>query len=153
MPFVAKSKHGNVCQFDQEIADEICMKVSVSTRGIRYLCSQNPHWPCFQTIHEWRIKIPSFGEQYARAKCCQIETLTDYSLDLSQEKSQDLIEFTDENGNKRSTGNAVNVARDRLSVDYIKWLACKLAPKIYGDKLQTENNHTVRQEDALKELE
>ena len=34
--------------------------------------------------------------------------------------------------------DATAVARNRLRVDARKWLASKMAPKKYGDKLQTE---------------
>src|SRR5688572_9232829 len=47
------------------------------------------------------------------------------------------ISYTDENGNER-TDNEV-VARSRLRVDARKWLAGKMAPKKYGDKLMAEH--------------
>ena len=39
-------------------------------------------------------------------------------------------------GVETTTGD--NIDRSRLSVDSMKWLLSKLAPKKYGDKLQTE---------------
>lgn len=43
--------------------------------------------------------------------------------------------YIDEHGNKRTDHDVV--ARSRLRVDARKWLASKMAPKRYGDKVET----------------
>jgi hypothetical protein len=53
--------------------------------------------------------------------------------------------------------SGVAVARNRLRVDARKWLASKMAPKRYGEKLQQEVNVTTDSHDlshlSVSELE
>ena len=67
-------------------------------------------------------------------------------VEIAQDSSRDILEtetsYTDSKGNvtekteRRSDNTAVN--RDRLRVDTLKWLMCKLRPSVYGDKTLTE---------------
>jgi hypothetical protein len=59
--------------------------------------------------------------------------------------------YEDDKGNKRvDSGYSQS---QRLIADTRKWIACKLIPKVYGDKQTIEQTVTVKHEDALKELE
>lgn len=90
----------------------------------------NPHWPNQNTICEWRIKNPTFGDQYARAKEQQVEALVDEILDIADDSSQDYIEGKD----GKLIANTEHINRARLRIDSRKWLAAKLVPRLYGDK-------------------
>lgn len=52
----------------------------------------------------------------------------------------------------KAVGDPTEVAARRLQVDTRKWIAGKLYPKYYGDKLQTELSGTVSFASALAEL-
>lgn len=135
--------------YTNEIADEICETIAISHRGIDYLCQQNPHWPSRDIILRWRLNNPEFRTKYAEAKRQQIDTLIDDTLNIAYNSAQD----ADVNDNGKVVMNSEYVARSRLKIDTIKWLASKLAPKIYGDKIQSETTHIIKQEDAIRELE
>lgn len=145
-----KPKHpgGRPHTYTPEMAKKICRGIATSSKGIRRLCKENPDWPSHQAIFEWRLDIPEFGELYAQAKRDQIEFLIDECIDISDDSNDD--EIIDTNGNVKA--NAEFIQRSRLRVDTRKWLAAKLAPKLYGDRTHTTQDITVRQEDALKEL-
>jgi len=113
------------------------------------LCAENAHWPCRKVIFEWRLNKPEFRDKYELAKREQINSLVDDTLDIAYNSAQD----ADVNDNGKVVMNSEYVARSRLKIDTIKWLASKLAPKIYGDKIQSETTHIIKQEDAIKELE
>lgn len=125
--------------YTEELGNEICLKLAISNKGIARLCKENPHWPCKQTIFEWRIKVKEFGERYAKAKQDQIEALVDEIIDISDDTAHDTL--TNEKGNDICNSEWIN--RSRLRIDTRKWLASKLAPKIYGEKLESKIDHTV----------
>jgi hypothetical protein len=79
-----------------------------------------------------------FVDQYARAREVQADCLADEIIEISDESSYDLT--TDEEG--REIVNMNHIQRDRLRVDSRKWYAGKLRPKVYGDKLETKNEHS-----------
>lgn len=146
-----KPRIGVPLTYTKELGDEICLKVSTSPYGLSRLCKENPHWPCRQTIFEWRIKIPSFGDNYAKAKQEQVEILVDECLEISDDSGFDA--HINEQGRAVCDSEAIN--RARLRIDTRKWLASNLAPKIYGDKKQEQDNteKTLKEAiDTMKEL-
>ncbi len=128
--------------YNQEIADEICLKISTSSSGLSRLCEENPKWPCRQAIFEWRIKVKEFGDKYADAKRQQIENFVDEIIDIADDSDND--KFAD------GKCNAEFINRSRLRIDTRKWIAAKLAPKIYGER--TETNSTVTITDSQRKV-
>ena len=78
---------------------------------------------------------PEFSEQYARAREAQADKLAEEALQIADDGRSDT--YLDAEGNER-TDNEV-IQRSRLRVDTRKWLASKMAPKKYGDKLVQEH--------------
>ncbi len=140
---------GRPITYTKELGEEICLAISTTGKGLTRLCKENPHWPCRQNIFEWRIKIKEFGDMYAKAKQEQIEYLVDETLEISDESGFDA--HVNEKGEAVCDSEAIN--RARLRVDTRKWLASKLAPKLYGDKVSNETTLTIKnQEDWIKDL-
>ena len=79
-------------------------------------------------MFRWLAENESFAKQYAYAREVQAEFYAD-----------DIKEISD---GAATVDDAVTVARDRLRVDTRKWLASKLAPKKYGDKLALDHQST-----------
>jgi hypothetical protein len=71
------------------------------------------------------------AEQYARAREAQADKFADDILQIADDGLND--SYKDDNGNTRTDQDVI--ARSRLRVDARKWLASKMAPKKYGDKL------------------
>jgi len=142
-------KLGRPTDYNEDLADRICELIATSPLGTNKLCKLHEWMPCEDIIYRWRYRHDSFNEKYAKAKSRQAELMVEQIIDISDDKSEDII--FDEAGNKKVDSGAV--AHRRLQVDTRKWYASKLAPKIYGDKIQNETTVTIKQEDALKELE
>jgi hypothetical protein len=140
-------KMGRPTKFCKEMADMICRKVATTTDGLRKICARLPELPHPDTIREWRLDYPEFSAQYAEAKRIQADLLAEEILDISDDDSRD--EIIDDSGNTKV--NSEYVQRSRLRVDSRKWIAAKLMPKVYGEKIQNEVI-TRTQEDVLKEL-
>lgn len=77
-------------------------------------------------------------EQYARAREAQADKFADEIIQISDDGTRDT--YLDADGNERTDQDVI--ARSRLRVDSRKWLASKMAPKKYGDKVV--NEHTGR---------
>ena len=95
--------------------------------------------PCVATIFNWMRVHQEFLEQYARAKEAQADALAEELLDIADDGSNDWMEVHDrDNTGWKANGEAIQ--RSRLRVDTRKWIASKLKPKKYGDKLTQEHS-------------
>lgn len=139
----------NKIEYSDKLGQEICDAVATSTLGLIALCKQNPHWPCSKIIKRWRYD-PSinFGALYARAKQCQIDSMVERIFELTKDKKKGYL--TDNEG--KVYADQTYLTKLRVEVDSIKWLASKLAPKIYGDKVVKEDDKD-KHETSINELE
>ncbi len=132
--------------YTPEIAELICLRVATHQMGTRKLCEKYDDMPSDNCIYEWRYKHPEFAAKYAQAKIRQAEIMAEEIIDIADDDSKD-IKY-DKDGNE--VCNSEFVARSRLRVDTRKWLASKLAPKIYGDRSSVET--TIKHEESLNDL-
>ena len=112
----APAKTGRPSSFSQKVADEICRRIAEG-ESLRAICSEKG-MPCRMTVFKWLQDIPSFADQYARARQDQADTYAD-----------DIVRIADQE---------LDANRARVRIDARKWVAGKLRPKVYGDKVQTE---------------
>ena len=141
-----KTKRGRPTKYSIKLGEEICETIASSSKGTKKLCAEHPHWPCQDTLFTWLKTYPEFSEQYAHAKRCQIEVLIDEILEISDDAAQD--QYMNELGTLVSNPTAIN--RARLKVDTRKWLACKLVPRVYGNKIDIESDSSMS--DELQQL-
>lgn len=136
--------------FSEELAVEICDTISRTPMSIAGLCRKNPHWPCKDTIFEWRRKYKFFSDLYARAKQEQVEAIVDQMMEIAEGTSEDY--YQDENGKKKF--DKEHVQRSRLRIDTAKWFACKLAPRIYGDriKIDSDDDRSAKELERIKKM-
>lgn len=135
---------GQPTSYNKKIAQEIAETVSVSSKGLKKLCAENPHWPCEDTIYTWRIAHPEFSELYTKAKKKQVEVFVEEIISIADDTSQDFCE----NSNGEEVANNELINRSRLRIDTRKWVAAKLAPRLYGDSVAIAELHA-----RLDELE
>lgn len=121
---------GRPSTFTQELADSICDLIAEG-QSLRKIC-QADNMPCCTTVFKWLSQREDFAKQYARAREAQADTLFDEILDIADDGRNDT--YTDEEGNERTNNDVI--ARSRLRVDARKWMAGKLRPKKYGEKLE-----------------
>lgn len=83
----------------------------------------------------WRVFAnPDLLDHYRRAKAAGIEATVDTLRARITAAGKDCTD---------STRLHAEIARCRLYVDTVKWEASKLAPKVYGDKLQHEHTGNI----------
>jgi hypothetical protein len=137
-------KTGRPTIFSNELADRICTELA-SGRSARSVCSDKG-MPSMQTFWRWLREIATFREQYARAKQEAADALVEEMLDIADDATGDYAE--DEQGRIRF--NSENVQRSRLKIETRKWIASKLKPSKYGERLDLA--HGVQPENPLAAL-
>ncbi len=123
---------GRNTDYTQELADNICERISTG-ESLRSIC-KDADMPRLATIFRWLANNKSFSDQYARAREEQAETLADEIVQIADDGLNDT--YVDENGNQRTDQDVI--ARSRLRVEARKWVASKLKPKKYGEKMSQE---------------
>ena len=124
------AKVGKPSTYTVELGRKICDAVATSTKRMKFIC-QDHGFPGEEAIYDWRLKYPEFGQMYAQAKAAQAELMAEKLV----EEVENLVEtcsIIDEKGMKKVDPGMV--AATRLSIDTKKWIACKLAPRIYGER-------------------
>ena len=132
-----KNPVGRPSDYTKELADEICTTIATSTKGLRRLCAENPHWPAPTNIRKWCFRIKEFRDLYAQAMSYRAGWLAEEIEDIADDGSNDYYE--DKDGNERF--DSEHVQRSRLRVDTRKWIACKLLPRVYGERVQVESDN------------
>lgn len=102
--------------FTQELADHICERLSEG-ESLRSICNDMDS-PGKTTVFRWLATNKEFRDQYARARECQADAIADEILNIADE--------------------AEDAGKARVQIDARKWLAGKLRPKVYGDKVSQE---------------
>ena len=120
---MAKTKlgRGRPTKFTQELGDQICERIS-NGETLRSICRDIKFAP--STVIEWTWNNRDFSEQYTRARLKQADAYADMILD--------------------EAFNSLDPQIGRLRVDALKWVASKLAPKRYGDKVEVEQTGTQK---------
>ena len=122
---ILKNKGGRPSTFSPDMCERICSKIAEGM-SLRKICSENG-MPTVGTVCLWLAKDKQFSEQYARAREAQAETMADEILDIADE-----IPPMNPTTGAYDSG-AVN--HKRLQIEARKWVASKLKPKKYGDRL------------------
>lgn len=131
------NKRGAPPIWNKAIEDKLIDLISNSDKGLRRLRKENPDLPSVQTIFKEIENNEDFAKRYARAKEIQAEFLADQIIEIADGSTND-EEVDLVTGLPRT--NYENIQRSRLRVDARKWIASKLYPKIYGDKLESTVN-------------
>ena len=113
----SKKPTGRPSLYSEELADIILTKL-IEGESLRKICL-NENMPHVSTVLRWLCKKEheSFRDQYARAREMQADTLADEIIYIADKADKD------------------NAHAQRVKVDARKWVASKLKPKKYSDKL------------------
>lgn len=130
-------KRGQPTKYNQEIATEICSLISTTSKSMRTICGEVGI--VMQTFLNWLSSNEDFLAQYTRAKEQQADFLAEEILDIADNSDNDTIEVK-RNGIKTVVENTEWVNRSKLRVEARKWVAAKLKPKKYGDRIDINQN-------------
>ena len=123
---------GRPSTFTEELSLTICERIA-DGQSLRSIC-RCLDMPAQSTVFKWLSENSKFSEQYAHAREAQADTLADELIDISDDSSRDT--YKDSDGIERVDHDHIN--RSRLRVDTRKWIASKLKPKKYGEKIDAQ---------------
>lgn len=127
---------GRPTKYSQDLADEICSQLA-DGKSLRSVCLADD-MPDKRTIFRWLRTKQDFCHQYERAKAESADALTDEMLDIADDGSNDWMKRHGKDNEEYWVVNGEHVQRSRLRLDTRKWIASKLKPKKYGDKITNE---------------
>lgn len=124
--------------YDAEIAAVILTRIA-DGQSLRTICSDKD-MPSRELVRRWLLDNPEFVGQYARARDEQADTYADEIAAIADERPPMVGDTNHQAGESASAdGNtrmdSAFVAWQRLRIDSRKWVASKLKPKKYADKL------------------
>jgi hypothetical protein len=117
-----------------EQADAICEHIA-SGKSLVSWCNEDRR-PAYTTVMRWIQQQPEFRNKYAGAREAQADYLAEEIVQIADTPLLGVTTKVDDSG-KRETTEGDMLQHRRLQVDARKWYASKLAPKKYGDKVET----------------
>lgn len=127
---VSPQKHpgGRPTKYDINLAYKICTRIAHGEPLIK-IC-QEEDMPHVSSVYLWLSRFSEFSDMYTKAREDQADTLAD---EIQAIADQMPMEKTDGNGNTSFDGAYIQWMR--LRVDARKWVAAKLKPRKYGDRV------------------
>lgn len=133
---------GRPSDYNTQTADAICAKMAEGY-SLRSICEEES-MPSVPTVFSWLRKFPEFLKQYEDAMELRAIYHAEELMDISDDGRNDWMEKRNKEG--ENVGWQVNgeaIQRSRLRVDTRKWIASKLLPKKYGDKIEHEHKGEI----------
>lgn len=140
--------------YSDELAAEIVEVVGLSARSMTWLCEANPHWPSVATIWNWKAQKPEFRNAFNEARSRLAHELAFQCIEIADDGSGDAKTVERRDGSSFTVLDQEFVARSKLRVEARRWLAGKLDPINFGDRLDVNARvgPILSQEDALDQL-
>ena len=125
---------------------ELCNEIVSGTSLNRFV---NEHGLVYSTVREWIEADAARAAKYGCAREDRSDAFADQIIAISDDSKSDTY-IDPETGGTRTDHEVV--ARARLRVDARKWLASKMKPRVYGDKLELDAKVELSYDDRLKAL-
>lgn len=133
---------GRPSEYTEEIGILICQRIA-DGESLRKICKDDD-MPARSTVFRWLVHEDGFSDRYTRARELQADAIFDEILDISDDGRNDYMESSDDEGGIAYKLNGEHIQRSRLRVDARKWMAGKLRPKKYGEKLELEHSGQIK---------
>lgn len=127
---------GRPSAYTPELGRRICDRIADGV-SVKDLC-KDEDMPGLTGFYDWLRVYPEFSKLYARAKQIYGNGLAEELIDIADNGTNDWMQRNDPD-NPGYDFNGEAVARTRIRLDTRKWIAGKLLPKIYGDRVFNEH--------------
>ena len=125
---------GRPSSYSEAVANEICQRMTTG-QGLLRICADD-HMPDRATVYRWLEANEGFRDRYVRAREALMDFYAEQILVIAFDESGDIVVDQAPDGRSKTVANHAKVQRDRLKVDSLKWIASRLFPKRYGDKME-----------------
>ncbi len=147
---MVNKKKGRPSKYTAALGNEVCARLAQG-ESMRTI-GKDESLPCVRTMFNWLTDHESFLQQYEKAKADCAEMYAEDIIEIADDSSNDYEDVNDQNGATGATRlNTEHVQRSRLRIDARKWVASKLKPKKYGDKIQQDITVTTKVEKMTDE--
>jgi hypothetical protein len=138
---------GQPTKYTIEKALKVCELTASSSKSLATICKELDLK--YGSVRQWMKDNPEFSSMYAHAKEDQADYLAEEILSIADDGSNDYM--TIEKGDQSyNVENKEVTNRSRLRVDSRKWIASKLKPKRYADKIDIDVTSTNTGELIIK---
>ena len=154
---MAEGPGGRPTAYTPELGDLICEGIA-NKKPLARICDESEELPTTRSVYTWLRTHDEFLRNYERAKEDQADYLAEEILEIADDGRNDFMDSADKNGEVSAATklNSENIQRSRLRVDARKWIASKLKPKRYGDKMhqdiEIKNMDAVSDEDLANRV-
>jgi hypothetical protein len=130
---------GRYTEYNSEIGKKFCRKLSQEPLSVEAICNKYPdEFPTQSCIFGWIVDFPEFEGMYREAKRAQMHLYVEQIIDISDGSDDDFVD-------------QVKIQHSKLRIDTRKWVASKLAPRIYGDTPKIDERTSQETLMALQE--
>lgn len=128
---------GRPSRYTEDIADRICEEIS-GGRSLLAICGE-AGMPKPATVFRWLAneRYSTFRDMYARAREAQADALFDEILEIADTPL--IGERVKSDDGRTEVTREDMLGHRKLQVDTRKWVAAKLAPRKYGDRLELDH--------------
>lgn len=133
---------GRPSDFTTELADAICERIA-DGESLRTICDSED-MPAKSTVFRWLAASEPFRDQYAHAREAQADSLVDDMLDIADDARNDWMVKRNADGEQvgwQENGDAIR--RSQIRLDTRKWIAARMQPRKYGDKLDLNHGGKI----------
>ena len=127
---------GRPSDYTIETAQAICAGLALGKSLKRV--TEADGMPSIASVYRWLAAQSDFREMYARAKEDSADVLAEEIIDIADDGQNDTYIKKGRDGDDEEIVNHDHINRSRLRVDARKWVAAKLKPRKYGEKIQQE---------------
>lgn len=126
--------HRAPIDYSFDLSERICERLANGETGTA-IC-KDADMPTWSTLQRWIRTKPDFARRYRQARESGYEFWADDTVDIADQTQLGSIVTTQEWGTQVKTADMLE--HRRLRIDARKWLLCKRARHIYGEKVQAE---------------
>ena len=134
---------GRPTRYTKVLGEALCLEIAKG-KSLRKACAEHPDLDA-STVIGWVLNPnnAAFSKQYAHARRIQAELRGDEIFDIADDATLDQTKEvigTTEDGKPIEIKHVdhEHIQRSKLRVDTRKWYLSKVLPKVYGDKVEGE---------------
>lgn len=118
--------------YTEEMGKRICDRLA-QVGSLRRVCREEG-MPADNTVRAWVAAHPEFAEAYARAKEIGIDALVEEGLEIVDTPELGVETTTKADGTQEKKEGDM-LGHRKLRAEYRRWLAERMAPKKYGNRM------------------
>lgn len=139
-------------KYTDAIGTKICERIMMGETFLEI--SKDPKMPSKRTLAKWLAdpRLAEFREMYYYARRVQVEFLVDEIIPIADGTENDWKETYNKRGEfagYKPDNEAIQ--RSRVRIDTRKWLAAKLIPRLYGEKVEMTHGVTGELGELIKQ--